>query len=128
MSRVSNDIEREIAAAMRDCIGENEAVLEKRAADAGKEAVKRLKAESRKRSGKYAKGWTSTVDHASLEQGVEVTVHNKQYRLTHLCSSDLSRTRPARPTVLRRVTVLLQPWPKRWGASSRRAVMRRDNA
>ena len=28
MSRVSNDIEREIAAAMRDCIGENEAVLE----------------------------------------------------------------------------------------------------
>ena len=84
MSRVSNDIEREIAAAMRDCIGENEAVLEQRAADAGKEAVKRLKAESRKRSGKYAKGWTSTVDHASLEQGVEVTVHNKQYQLTHL--------------------------------------------
>lgn len=84
MSRVSNDIEREIAAAMRDCIGENEAVLEQRAAAAGKEAVKRLKAESRKRSGKYAKGWTSTVDHASLEQGVEVTVHNKQYQLTHL--------------------------------------------
>ena len=27
MSRVSNDIEREIAAAMRDCIGENEAVF-----------------------------------------------------------------------------------------------------
>ena len=107
MSRVSNDIEREIAAAMRDCIGENEAVLEQRAAAAGKEAVKRLKAESRKRSGKYAKGWTSTVDHASLEQGVEVTVHNKQYQ---------------------RVTALLQPWPKRWGASSRRAVMRRDNA
>ena len=84
MSRVSNDIEREIAAAMRDCIGENEAVLEQRAADAGKAAVKRLKAESRKRSGKYAKGWTSTTDHASLEQGVEVTVHNKQYQLTHL--------------------------------------------
>lgn len=41
MSRVSNDIEREIAAAMRDCIGENEAVLEQRAAAAGKEAVKR---------------------------------------------------------------------------------------
>lgn len=85
MSRVSNDIEREIAAAMRDCIGENEAVLEQRAAAAGKSAVKRLKAVSRKRSGKAAKGWTSTVDHASLEQGVEVTVHNnKRYQLTHL--------------------------------------------
>ena len=84
MSRVSNDIEREIAAAMRDCISENEAVLEQRAAAAGKSAVKCLKAVSRKRSGKYAKGWTSTVDHASLEQGVEVTVHNKQYQLTHL--------------------------------------------
>lgn len=88
MSRVSNDIEREIAAAMRDCIGENEAVLEQRAADAGKAAVKRLKAESRKRSGKYAKGWTSTTDHASLEQGVEVTVHNTQYQLTHLLEND----------------------------------------
>lgn len=79
-----NDIERTVNAFMRECVDENEAVLEQRAADAGKAAVKRLKAESRKRSGKYAKGWTSTTDHASLEQGVEVTVHNKQYQLTHL--------------------------------------------
>ncbi len=104
-SRVSNDIEREIAAAMRDCIGENEAVLEQRAAAAGKSAVKRLKAVSRKRSGKYAKGWTSTVDHASLEQGVEVTVHNKQYQLTTCLKKAIrSRTRPARHTVLHRAT------------------------
>jgi hypothetical protein len=71
---------------MRECIDENEEVLEQRAIDAGKDAVKELKKESRKRTGQYAKGWKSSVD--SGEAGVEVTVHNKQYQLTHLLEND----------------------------------------
>lgn len=87
MSRgTSNDIERTINAYMRECIDDNKEVLEQRAIDASKDAVKELKKESRKRSGQYAKGWKSSVD--SGEAGVEVTVHNKQYQLTHLLEND----------------------------------------
>ncbi len=86
MSRVSNDIERTINAYMRECIDENEEVLQQRAADAGKEAVKQLKQETRKRSGKTAKGWISSVE--ADETGVEVTVHNRAYQLTHLLERD----------------------------------------
>lgn len=88
MSRVSNEIERTINAAMRECIQENEEVLEQRAADAGKQAVKMLRQESRKRSGKYAKGWTSKTERATIDSGVEVTVHNRVYQLTHLLEKD----------------------------------------
>lgn len=87
MSRsISNEIERTISAAMRECIDDNEEVLKQRASDAGKSAVKQLKQESRKRSGKYAKGWTSTVE--ADETGVECTVHNRTYQLTHLLEKD----------------------------------------
>ena len=51
--------------------------------DAGKEAAKELKEKSPKRTGKYAKGWRSTVRKESAV-GAEVVVHNKIYRLTHL--------------------------------------------
>lgn len=86
MSRASNDIERTINAYMRECIDENEEVLLQRATDAGNEAAKQLKQQTRKRSGKTAKGWTSTAE--SSETGVEVTVHNKAYQLTHLLERD----------------------------------------
>jgi hypothetical protein len=51
--------------------------------EAGKEAVKELKQNSPKRTGKYAKGWRSTVQKESAV-GAEVVVHNKIYGLTHL--------------------------------------------
>lgn len=86
MSRASNDIERTINAYMRECIDENEEVLLQRATDAGNEAVKQLKQRTRKRSGKTARGWTSTAE--KDETGVEVTVHNKAYQLTHLLERD----------------------------------------
>ncbi len=86
MNRASNDIERTINAFMRECIDENEEVLQERCADAGKQAVKALKQESRKRSGKYARGWKSSVE--SDETGVEVIVHDKEYQLTHLLEHD----------------------------------------
>lgn len=81
-----NDIERSINTFMRECVDENEEVLQQRAQDAGKQAVKALKHESRKRTGKYAKGWKSTAQRGAT--GVEVTVHNTQYQLTHLLEND----------------------------------------
>lgn len=81
-----NDIERSINEFMRECVDENEEVLQQRAQDAGKQAVKALKHESRKRTGKYAKGWKSTAQRGAT--GVEVTVHNTQYQLTHLLEND----------------------------------------
>lgn len=81
-----NDIERTVNAFMRECVDENEEMLQQRAQDAGKQAVKALKHESRKRTGKYAKGWKSTAQRGAT--GVEVTVHNAQYQLTHLLEND----------------------------------------
>lgn len=81
-----NDIERSINTFMRECVDENEEVLQQRAQDAGKQAIKALKHESRKRTGKYAKGWKSTAQRGAT--GVEVTVHNTQYQLTHLLEND----------------------------------------
>lgn len=81
-----NDIERTVNAFMRECVDENEEVLQQRAQDAGKQAVKALKHESRKRTGKYAKGWKSTAQRGAT--GVEATVHDTQYQLTHLLEND----------------------------------------
>ena len=94
MSRVSNDIERDIAAYMRGCIDENEDVLRKRSADAGKRAVAALKQESSKRSGDYAKGWTYKVE--TSEIGTECIVHNRVYQLTHLLENDHKITNQTR--------------------------------
>lgn len=73
---------------MQDCIGENEEIMQQRAVDAAKESVRELKAQSRKDSGDYAKGWTYTVEPATRDSGVEVTVHNRTYQLTHLLEND----------------------------------------
>lgn len=86
ISRATNDIERTISEYMRECMDENEAVLRQRCQDAGDRAVPMLKQESRKRSGKYAKGWQSTVE--TSQEGVDCTVHSKQYQLTHLLEND----------------------------------------
>lgn len=87
MSRDSiNDFGQLVEGYMRECIDENEEVLKQRAADAGKSAVQQLKQESRKRTGKTAKGWTSTVE--ADETGVEVTVHDRAYQLTHLLEKE----------------------------------------
>lgn len=86
MSRASNDIEREIAAAMRECMDDNLEVLQERCDAAGQRAVRELKQQSRKRSGKYAKGWTYDVEVS--EAGIDCTVHNRIYQLTHLLEND----------------------------------------
>lgn len=49
----------------------------------GKDAVKELKQTSPKRTGKYAKGWTSKVEKERLS--TSVSIYNKdRYQLTHL--------------------------------------------
>lgn len=82
----NNDIERVIGEYMRECIDENDDALKERAVAAGKAAAKALKKESRKRSGKYARGWKYATK--CDETGVEVTVHNSDYQLTHLLEND----------------------------------------
>lgn len=49
-----------------------------------KEAAKKLRSTSPKRTGKYAKGWTTTVEKGRLS--VSATVHGKSgtYQLAHL--------------------------------------------
>lgn len=86
MSRASNDIEREIMSAVRECMDGNEEVLHHRCEDAGQRAVRELRQESRKRSGKYARGWTYEVEVS--ETGIDCTVHNRRYQLTHLLEND----------------------------------------
>ena len=54
-------------------------VAEKAINDTAKEAVSKLQSNSPKRSDKYAKGWTK-----KNEGKMDVIVHNKVYRLTHL--------------------------------------------
>ena len=54
-------------------------VAEKAINDTAKEAVSKLQSNSPKRSGKYAKGWTM-----KNEGKMDIIVHNKVYRLTHL--------------------------------------------
>lgn len=81
-----NDFGQLVEGYMRECIDENEEVLKQRAAAAGKSAVQQLKQETRKQTGKTAKGWTSTVE--ADETGVEVTVHDRAYQLTHLLEKD----------------------------------------
>lgn len=77
-----NDIERTIASYMRECIDENVEALEENARAAGDAAVRMLRQESAQRTGKYRKGWKCDVE--SGPEGVEVTVHNRVYQLTHL--------------------------------------------
>lgn len=63
-----------------DAIEATKEVVEKVA----KQSVKRLRSSSPQRTGKYAKGWTSTVEKTRLT--VKATVHGKSgtYQLAHL--------------------------------------------
>ena len=80
-----NDIEKAISSCVRECIDENDSVLAERSRAAGRQAVKMLKQESRSRTGQYKKGWKADV--AVGDTGVECTVHNRIYQLTHLLES-----------------------------------------
>ncbi|MGN0269723.1 MAG: HK97 gp10 family phage protein [Candidatus Weimeria sp.] len=58
-------------------------IVKQKIKDAADEAVKELKEKSPKRTGRYAKGWKSTVQKETAI-GAEVVVHNRVYQLTHL--------------------------------------------
>lgn len=81
-----NDIEHVINSYMRECVDDNEKELVRRAKDAGNRAAKELRRESRKRSGRYAKGWKSTEK--TTVDGTEVVVYASRYQLTHLLEND----------------------------------------
>ena len=53
------------------------------AGDAGQKAARLLQERSRKRKGRYAKGWVAEIE--ASETGIEVVIHNKRMpQLTHL--------------------------------------------
>lgn len=84
-----DDITRQITEAMKQYTGAVSEEIETALNSVGKEAAVKLKQTSpkrsgkyRKRSGKYWKGWTVSAERKNGE--ISVTVHNKNYRLTHL--------------------------------------------
>ena len=56
--------------------------IKEEAIELGNQGADKLKRTSPKRTGKYSKGWKTTV--LSREHFIKVTIHNKNYRLTHL--------------------------------------------
>jgi hypothetical protein len=78
-----DDLAATVEKTLSDYVEDVNDIVKQEIKDAGKEAVKELKDKSPKRTGKYAKGWKSTVQKETAV-GAEVVVHNKIYRLTHL--------------------------------------------
>lgn len=72
------DLANEIAQTLKQYTAEVEEELEKAKDEVSKDAVKQLKANSPKNTGKYAKGWTRK------KQGKGYVIHNRRYQLTHL--------------------------------------------
>jgi predicted AAA+ superfamily ATPase len=79
----ADDLAKTIEKTLSDYAEDVNDIVKQEIKDAGKEAVKELKEKSPKRTGKYAKGWRSTVQKETAV-GAEVVVHNKVYGLTHL--------------------------------------------
>jgi hypothetical protein len=78
-----DDLAKTVEQTLSDYADDVNDIVKQEIKDAGKEAAKELKETSPKRTGKYAKGWRSTVRKESAV-GAEVVVYNKIYRLTHL--------------------------------------------
>ena len=73
-----------IAEMVQETVDEDERVLCERVQEAAKATKSQLKSSSPKKTGKYASGWTTTVDDDDIGH-MAVTVHNrKKPGLTHL--------------------------------------------
>lgn len=83
---LDGDIAGAIADACEECAEDNAEMLAKRVEAAGKEAADELKKTSRKKSGKYAKGWRmKLVKNNDGLGGAEATVYQfEKPHLTHL--------------------------------------------
>ena len=79
---MSSDLSRQILDAMQEYSGIVADTVENVLKDVGKEAAQRVKDESPKRTGAYKRGWKVNAERRNGT--ISVTVHNKEYRLTHL--------------------------------------------
>ena len=79
---MATDLSRQILDAMQEYSGIVADTVENVLKDVGKEAAQRVKSESPKRRGVYKRGWRVVVERRN--GSISVTVHNKEYRLTHL--------------------------------------------
>jgi len=77
-------IEKAIQTYLQDYSAEVIEVTEKVTDEVAREAVKKLKAESPKKSGKYAKGWTYKKDKGRLKTGAIIYGKKGTYNLAHL--------------------------------------------
>ena len=76
------DLSEQILAAMQQYTGIVSDTVDQIMNDVGKQAKQRVKSASPKRTGAYKRGWKVT---AERQNGViSVTVHNKNFRITHL--------------------------------------------
>ena len=78
------DLTSQVQQALKDYSEDITDVTQEVVPKVAKDAAKRLRSDSPKRTGKYAKGWTSKVEKSRLS--VTATVHGKTgtYQLAHL--------------------------------------------
>ncbi|EHL17392.1 hypothetical protein HMPREF9630_00559 [Peptoanaerobacter stomatis] len=78
------DISNEIQNILEEYSEHARKVLEEASDKTAKETVSKLKAASPKKTGKYAKAWSSKKVHGLFSKGNIVYVKAPHYRLTHL--------------------------------------------
>ena len=78
------DLAKEVQKALKDYSEDVSDKMQEVVPKVAKDAAKKLRSESPKRTGKYAKGWTTTVEKGRLT--VSATIHGKSgtYQLAHL--------------------------------------------
>lgn len=85
MKTTVDDLSKAIQKTLAEYEGVTIESMEAAVDKASKEAVRELKSSSPKRSGAYARGWTSKKTKLANKYAYEKTVYNKDhYRLTHL--------------------------------------------
>ena len=92
---MSQALDGQLSDLLRTYTADVQDAIESALTDIGKDAVQQLKADSPKRTGKYARGWRSSV--SKKNGSIEVTVYEsaKQAALTHLLENG-HRTRNGR--------------------------------
>lgn len=81
---LKDGIETAIMKYLEDYNGEVVKATEKVVVEVAKDSVKKLKADSPKDSGKYAKGWTYKLDKGRLKTGAVIYGKKGTYNLAHL--------------------------------------------
>lgn len=81
----ADNFRSEISQLLTDYEKEAKEIMKETVPEAADVCVKTLRANSRKRTGKYAKGWTKKEEHYMRGVGTKYVVYNRaNYRVAHL--------------------------------------------